>query len=377
LALFALRSGLGRRILLAALLFLLPYPMNVGTRFLIPALPFVTLAMGLAIPGRAAGLVLPVLAMAHGVLSLPPMIAKSKAADSWHIPDLPWRAALRIESPDDYLGRVSPEWRVAQMVERATPAHAVVLSLTQIAEAYTSRQIWVDYQSAEGERLRDRLFVAIDPNFQPVRQLRFEFQRQPLQAVRLVQTAPSGTRDIWAMTEMRLLDGGNEVPAGPAWKLRASDAPWTLPLAFDGNPVTRWRAWRWLRQGMWVSVELPQPASLTTVAVETTSDHYAAQFKLEGLTAGGWKELSTEPKVTGLAPPLGLRCMATRELLKAGVTHLAIPESHPYAGDLAAKAELWGITEAGAESGMRLYRLEQACLTSSSVSTEASPPQQH
>jgi hypothetical protein len=67
--------------------------------------------------------------------------------------------------------------------------------------------------------------------------------------------------------------------------------------------------------------------------------------------------------------------MATRELLEAGVTHLAIPESHPYAGDFAAKADLWGITEAGAESGMRLYRLEQACLTSFSVSTGDSPPQ--
>lgn len=376
LALLALRSPLGRRILLAALFFLLPYPMNVGTRFLIPALPFVALAMCIAIPGRVAGPALAGIAVIHGALSLPPVVGRGPMANSWHIPNLPWRAALRIESPDDYLGRVSPEWRVAQMVERATPANAVVLSLTQIAEAYTSRQIWVDYQSAEGERLRDRLFVAIDPNFQPVRQLRFEFPRQQLQAVRLVQTAPSGARDIWAMTEMRLFDGGSEIPATPAWKLRASDAPWTLPLAFDGNPATRWRAWQWLRQGMWVSVELPQAASLTTVAVETTSDHYAAQFKLEGLTAGGWKELAGEPKVTGLAPPLGLRCMAARELLKAGVTHLAIPESHPYAGDFAAKAHLWGITEAGAESGMRLYRLKQACLTSSSVSTEASPPPQ-
>jgi hypothetical protein len=102
----------------------------------------------------------------------------------------------------------------------------------------------------------------------------------------------------------------------------------------------------------------------------------AAQFKLEGLTSGGWKELAKDPKVTGLAPPLGLRCLATRDLLKAGVTHLAIPESHPYAGDFAAKTDLWGITEAGAESGMRLYRLEQACLNSSSESTEGSPPQQ-
>lgn len=376
IALFALGSGLGRRILLAALFLLLPYPMNVGTRFLIPALPFVALAMCMAVPGRVAGPALAGIAVIHGALSLPPVVGRGPMANSWHIPNLPWRAALRIEKPEEYLGRVSPEWRAAQMVERATPANAVVLSLTQIAEAYTSRQIWVDYQSAEGERLRDRLFVAIDPNFQPVRQLRFEFPRQELKAVRLVQTAPSGTREIWAMTEIRLFAGESEVSAGPSWRLRSSDAPWDLPLAFDGNPVTRWRAWRWLDPGMWVSVELPEAAALDAVAVDASADHYAAQFKLEGLTTGGWKELAKDPKVTGLVPPLGLRCMATHELLKAGVTHLAIPESHPYAGDFAAKTDLWGITEAGAESGMRLYRLEQACLNSSSASTEGSPPQQ-
>src|SRR5207237_9356327 len=49
LALLALRLPQGRTLLLAALVFLIPYTANIGTRFLIPALPFVTLAMGLAV----------------------------------------------------------------------------------------------------------------------------------------------------------------------------------------------------------------------------------------------------------------------------------------------------------------------------------------
>lgn len=375
LALFALRSPLGRRLLLAALFFALPYPLNTGTRFLIPALPLVALAMCVAVPSRIAGVALVAIVAVHAATVSPPAIGRSRSALSWHIPNLPWRAALRLESTEAYLTRVSPEWRVARMIERATPANAVVLSLTQLAEAYTTRQIWVNYQSAAGERLCDMLYVAIDPNFQPSRRIMFSFPRQKLSRFRLVQTAPAGTRDVWSMTELRLFDGDREIPSSPSWKLTASDAPWTMPFAFDGNPVTRWRAWRWLAPDMWVSLELPQAADVTAVGVDSPSDHYAAKLHLEGLAAGGqWKTLSTEPKAAGLAPPLGMRCLATRELLRGGVSHLAVPDSNPYANDFREKADSWGITEVGDESGIRLYRLEQACLTSFSVSTEASPP---
>jgi len=48
LALLALRSPAGGSLLLAALVFAIPYAANIGTRFLIPALPFVALSLGLA-----------------------------------------------------------------------------------------------------------------------------------------------------------------------------------------------------------------------------------------------------------------------------------------------------------------------------------------
>jgi hypothetical protein len=68
LALLSLRSRVGRLLLLGAVVFALPYATNIGTRFLIPALPFVALGMSLAIApvrGMTAGLLL-----AHAVLSL-------------------------------------------------------------------------------------------------------------------------------------------------------------------------------------------------------------------------------------------------------------------------------------------------------------------
>jgi hypothetical protein len=283
---------------------------------------------------------------------------------------------LRLETTEAYLARVSPEYRIARMVHNATPAGATVFTLAGLAEAYTDRTIIVDYQSAKGERLRDRLYVATDPNFQGIRRLDYRFPRRKLSQVRVVQTAPGGTRDLWAMTEMRILDGEREIPASKSWKLRASDAPWQLYAAFDGNPVTRWRAWHWLRPGMWVSVEFPRAMEMDAVVLEASPDHYAVRLQLEGRDdSGRWTVLAGEPKISALAPPLGLRCLATRELLREGVGYLVVPEGNPYAKDFETKADLWGITEAGAESGMRLYRLEAACLTSFSVSTGDSPPQ--
>ena len=48
IAIWALRSRVGRAILFAALVFGVSYSTNIGTRFLIPALPFIALAMALA-----------------------------------------------------------------------------------------------------------------------------------------------------------------------------------------------------------------------------------------------------------------------------------------------------------------------------------------
>ena len=49
LALLALRFKSGRRLLLAGLVFAMPAYLNVGTRFLIPAAPFLTLALGMGL----------------------------------------------------------------------------------------------------------------------------------------------------------------------------------------------------------------------------------------------------------------------------------------------------------------------------------------
>ena len=73
LGLLALRFKSGRRVLLAALVFALPAYLNTGTRFLIPAAPFLALALGMGLAEVPAAL--PVLALFHALVCWPPVLS--------------------------------------------------------------------------------------------------------------------------------------------------------------------------------------------------------------------------------------------------------------------------------------------------------------
>src|ERR1039457_3435501 len=93
LALFALRLKSGRRLLLAALVFALPAYLNTGSRFLIPAAPFLALAMGVSlaeVPGA-----LPVLALFHALVCWPTVLSTYCDPWNWRIASFPVRVALR------------------------------------------------------------------------------------------------------------------------------------------------------------------------------------------------------------------------------------------------------------------------------------------
>src|SRR5205823_2308738 len=69
LSLFALRYSAGRQLLLAAVVFGSTYAANVGTRFLIPCVPYLALAMGLVF--TAARGIAPLLILAQAFASWP------------------------------------------------------------------------------------------------------------------------------------------------------------------------------------------------------------------------------------------------------------------------------------------------------------------
>ncbi len=144
LGLLALRFPAGRQLLLAALLFGLPYIGNIGTRFLLPALPFVALSMGLAVAGSSVAAV--ALTVAHAIFSWPPVMPRYCSPDAWR---LTAEDSVRAGAAHRKR-RVVPElphadYGTARMLDRLMPPGAKVFTFSGAPEAYTPREILVAY----------------------------------------------------------------------------------------------------------------------------------------------------------------------------------------------------------------------------------------
>ncbi len=355
LALLALRFPEGRRLLLAAAVFSLPYFNNIGTRFLLPALPFLSLAFGLAC-ARTPG-VLPALIVLHAFLSWPHILKKYCSPYAWRLERIPVEAALRITPEETYLGERAHGYPIARMVEDMVPAGESVFSFNGIPEAYTGRRILVAYQAAFNSNLGEFVWTGTYADAAPVRHLRLTFPGQPLRRLRLMQTTPAAA-DQWSITEFRVLHENKELARSAAWRVRASPNPWDVQLAFDNSPVTRWRTWETIRAGMFVEVDLGAEYPMDSVLLETVKDHYQVKIALYGQReTGEWKLLSDSPQETEVPVMRGLRRAAARELLTRGVRYILAAPDDPAAEDYRINAVLWGIRLLGERGGVRLYAI--------------------
>src|SRR5205814_326966 len=159
----------------------------IGTRFLIPAAPFWSLAI--AIDLMRSPPVLMLLAIAEAVACWPNVVDLYCAPYAWRFGEIPARAALRIEPEDAYLSRRLSQYPMNRMVERSVPPDGIIFSMGQVAQAYTSRQILVKFLSAQNEVLSDILLSAIYKDFQPVRLFTFRIPERTAPKIRVVQTA--------------------------------------------------------------------------------------------------------------------------------------------------------------------------------------------
>jgi hypothetical protein len=344
-------------VLAAGLLFAIPYAANIGTRFLLPALPFVALAMGMAVAESAVAAT--VLILAHAIFSWPAIVGTYCPPNAWRLLDkVPIPQALRIETEESYLNFRMPHYSTARMIDRLVPPDGKVLAMSGVPEAYTSREILVAYQSAFGNTLKDILFTPVLGYLEPNWRLKFQYPSQRLRRIRAVQTA-SGTTDQWSVTELRIFRGDVELPRAPSWKLRASPNPWGVQLAFDNSPVTRWRSWQTLYSGMYVAVEFGEPERSDAVILECTHDQYTVRVKLEGMDeAGKWKTLADAPQTSDAPNQFGLRRAAIEEVKQRGVGYLLMYDFDYGAKEFQEKYALWGVTLLGENNGARLYRLD-------------------
>lgn len=354
IALLALRRREGRQLLLAALVFGVTYFSNISTRFLIPPLPFVALAMALVL-SRMPGMLVAV-ALVHALISWPSMVARYCRYDAWHLSKVPWREALRIKPEDLYLESHLPLYGAARLVERTAAPASAVFALTPIPDAYTSRQILVAQQSSENVKSREILWTAFTPDYQPTWRLRFSFPRQPLRALRVVQT--NSGADLWSMHELRVFDGARELPRDPRWRFNAQPYPWGIGDAFDGKVATFWKCGETLHPGQFVEADFDGVEQADSVSIEAAPNQWGIRLKLEGRDANGqWKLLAPEPRVSDAPAPPGLRRAAAEELKRRGIDYLLVIDGEFGADDLRGNAGLWGIRQVGEYKGARLYQL--------------------
>ena len=356
IAFVALRKPEGRRLLLAALVFGINYFSNIGTRFLIPSLPFVALAMMLAI-GSWPRLAIAV-AVAHAALSWPPIISRYALPHAWHLIKVPYREALRIKRQDEYLRSHLIYNDEERMIEHQTAPGSTVLMFRAIPEAYTSRRLLVGWQSTENQISGRILQAASDPQLMPARRIRFTFPEHIVRAIRVKQTAVPQAGILWTIHELRLFDGARELPRNPAWRLTANPYPWGIQDAFDNSPMTLWRSGRNLQRGDTVEVDFYRDERVDTVLIETSSDQPGQDLRVESQNGRGvWTPLAGAPLTYTAPVPLGLRRAAAEELKGRGIDYILAFDDEAETDDLRRDPAKWGARQVGQTPLARLFEL--------------------
>lgn len=142
------------RIALAGVFFALPWTQNIGTRFLIPSMPFFAYALSLLLVRIPWGAV--VAAVAHAVSVWPPVLSMYCAPWCWRLEEFPWRAALRIEPEEAYIARRIPEtYPIVRLINERTAPGTRVYTALPLPDAYCARTVLLDYTSGLSNAVRD------------------------------------------------------------------------------------------------------------------------------------------------------------------------------------------------------------------------------
>ncbi len=310
------------------------FPLNVGTRFLIPALPFLAIGIGQTLRRwpLVAGLVL----ATHLLLSWPAGQRLYRGDASWFLERIPWKAALRIEKEEDYLAFRRGEYLVARMLEDFVPPGERVFSFSPLAQSYTTRPVTVSFYSTHGLQVRDGLLTPVLDYLWPMRVVTIRLG-DAVRAIRIEQRVRHET-ESWTVSE---------ITPRPA-SIQPSRAPWTAALAADGNPLTRWASGAALRPGDTLNVTFDHPVEEVTLRL--TRDQWASRFQVAGSPAAINDDQET-------VPLRNLRRWATETVRGWGYRYLVVSREDFAAADFAARANDWNVEVVAERNGTSLYRI--------------------
>lgn len=356
LALLALRFRAGRRLLLVGVMLGALYITNVGTRFLIPCLPFFSMAIALALGNVRAALVL--VAVFHTFACWPTGLRLYANQFVWAIDKIAYKPALRLIPQEKYLRESYSPYSISRMAEEHVPKGEIVFAMNSIPDAYTSREIAVSFQSAWNEVLTDLVFNGFVENYQPRHAFVFKFAPRHARTLRVVQTEQCDWQEQWSVHEIRFYDGANELPRLPAWRLASSVNPWDIQMAFDNSPATRWRSWQTASPGMHIDVDFGEARNIDQVRVETSRDHTKARLRVEAQDdAGRWITIAENPEQVDMEPRGSIRRAATYELRARGVNYLLIRDNEWGGLDMKDDPESWGLEIVAADGGTTIYKV--------------------
>ena len=342
------------------------YAGNKDPRFLIPAVPLASMALGFVlnqIPGSKA--LLCSVAVVHLVISWPAFMSYTHFPPvwQWRITPVSWSDALRLK-PDAVLLAARPDYVMARQIDELVPAGEPVLAFTGgAAQSYTTHPLVVCWRSVYGERMGDFFFAKW--HSPQDRRMRFSFTmpHSPVKTIRIIQNAIA-QHLTWNVDEVELRSQGKLLPLSPKWRLNASPNPWDVKAAFDGNLATRWRSWDPLRPGMFISVAFPESENLDSLAVildnrewTTLEDGpWSAQVSLEVVTEDGL-EMHLLPQVSWDSP-VDLRKNATAALKANGIHYVLINQNDWMQSQFRDHPQLWNMQAIAATEYATLYRLD-------------------
>jgi len=354
-ALVALRYPAGRRLLLAGALVFSTYFANIGTRFLIPCLPFFSLAIGLAFAESVP--LLGAMMVFHAVASWPPVMNRYVNLACWRLVRFPYKAALRITPPEKFLMENSYGYAGARLIEEHVPKGEPVLTMTGVADAYTTHEILVSFQSASNQNLAETVNMGWNIEVQPSVQRVFRFEARPARRMRVLQTAQAEYPEQWNVHELRFYYQGKELTRNASWRLRARPNPWEVQFAFDNSLATRWRSEEVAFPGMYLDADFGSEQMVDEVRLITSSDFERIRLRVESMnSANVWENVVENPKLEAATIPSAIRLMAVYEMRERGVRNLLIYDSNYGAAEFAKDPEAWGLKLVARGEDTRLYR---------------------
>jgi len=370
-ALLSLRTPAGRRLCAAAVVFAATYPLNKGTRFLLPALPFVALAMalGLAKYRRIAG----VLIVGHAFASFPAVVNRYANPYAVRLESAPTLAeAFRRSPEEEFLRAKRFGYEPARLVDRLVPEGQQVYAFLAVAQAYSRRRMLVYHTSARANMAGETLFTALDavplfggkplasgvgPELAPVCEMEYSFPALKARGFRLVQPA-GAPRRLWVVTDIRAFSGIREIPWPASARFTASHSRWYAGRAFDSNPVTLWSSREEASEGMYIQASLAEPLELDRLTIRVPRDQRDLAPVLEITTESGRMVTpSGGPDLSVLSTPTDLRALASRQLLREGIDYLLVNEGNLVADDFRERAAEWNLGRLGSAEDFTLYRI--------------------